>query len=109
MSAIIRRRAIQAALLVFALATAPFAAAHFWPTGARFVPPSLLSLLCVVSLSYALLVWRTKWVFSKLFPSQPLLAHLSTSEKDLRRHRVAAGIGLLLSAFLAVRWLNSIL
>ena len=109
MSAIIRRRAIQAAILVLALATVPFAAAQFWPTGARFVPPSLLSLVCVVSLFYALLVWRTKWVFSKLVPGQPLPAHLSTSEKDLRRHRVAAGIGLLLSGFLAALWLKSIL
>src|SRR6266513_5329895 len=99
MSAIIRRRAIQAAILVLALASAPFAAAQFWPTGARFVPPSLLSLVCVGSLFYALLVWRTEWVFFRLFPGQPLPTHLSTSE-DLRRHRVAAGIGLFVSAFL---------
>jgi hypothetical protein len=109
MSAIIRRRAIQAAILVLALATAPFAAAQFWPTVARFVPPSLLSLVCVASLLYALLVWRTEWVFFKLFPGHPFPAQLSTSEKDLRRHRVAAGIGLLFSGFLAALWLKSIL
>ena len=93
---LVRRRAAQGIVLVALVAGAPFIAAALWPESAKYVPPSLLSILVLVSVAYALLVWRTD--------PPPV-----TSAKARYGHRIAAGVGLLLSAFLSILWVRSLL
>jgi hypothetical protein len=102
---LIRRRAAQGLIFVLLVASAPFIANALWPDGAKYVPPPLLSMLVLPSVFYALVIWRTEWVFKVMFQRHPPPATLATVTNG---HRVGAGVGLLLSAFLTVLWLRSL-
>lgn len=103
---LVRRRAAQGMVLVVVVAGAPFIAGALWPDSAKYVPPSFLSMLVLGSVAYALLVWRTESVFKALFQDH---APPVTLAKVTNGHRIGAGVGLLLSAFLSVLWVRSLI
>jgi hypothetical protein len=105
-ASLVRRRAAQGIILVVLVASAPVVAGALWPDSAKFVPPPLLSMLVLLSVFYALLIWRSQWVFKAVFQGHLPPAKLVSVTQG---HRIGAGIGLLLSAFLAVLWLRSLI
>jgi hypothetical protein len=76
--------------------------AALWPAHAHFFPPTVLLMVILLATFYSVMVWRTEWIGSKLFPGQTLPV--------VRRHdRFIAVIGLMLSVLLTGIWIRSVL
>ena len=105
---LVRRRVVQACLVLVALAALPSAAIRLVPSAAPYVPPFLLSAVAAFSVAEALLAWRTEWFVAKLFPRQQLPTTLPFSAKERRNAAVGACAGLLVSLGLAIIWLRSL-
>jgi len=104
-ASLVRRRAVQGILVVLMAVGVPIAASSLWPEGTRYFPPPLLVLLVLLTTLNALLAWRAESFFHTLFPGHvpPVLL---TSARNLR---ISASVGLVVSAFLAVLWLKSLI
>jgi hypothetical protein len=108
-SALIRRRAAQAIVLVVLLVFAPVAARELWPSTANFVPPALLLLLTALTVFVALAAWRPEWLGGVLFADSLSPERLARLKKQCHRQRVSAAIGLFVTGVLIAVWVKSLL
>lgn len=107
--AIIRRRAAEAILLIMLLVSAPFIVDFFVPSMSRFVPPSMLLLIVLLTTFNVLLVWRTQWLASKLFSIENVSVEHVFSQQSRRNAVIGAIIGIVISLFMLAIWLRILL
>ncbi len=98
----LRSKVIVAIALILAVFALDYFGATLWPRYAKFFPPSPLLILLIVTIFYALMVWRTEWMVSKLFPGQ-------TAPEVRSRDRLIAVISTLLTIALMGFWIRSLL
>lgn len=99
---------LQACLVLGILWLTPEVTERYAPSVARYVPPFFLTLLALLSLAYALLVWRTRRVLDWLFPGCAMLLP-AWSRREKMGQSVSAWTGVLVSAALFVLWLWKVL
>lgn len=75
----------------------------YWPSGARFFPPFLLTSLLLVTVGYALLVWRPRQVLGRLFPGCAFETSRMTQRERMGAN-VSAFAGVAVSSVLCVVW-----
>ena len=106
---LIRRRVVQGVAVVLLLAALPEAAQRWVPSVARYVPPFLLSSLVLISILYALTVWRTRWVLALLLPGQELGSREQLSPERRRNEAIAASVSVGVAVTLLAMWVASLL
>lgn len=106
---LLRARAIQAIAIVVVLATVPQIASAFLPSAAKYFPPPLLSMLVLGSAFNALLVWRSEWLLSRLFPGVSALDIGVVKNASAKAQRLGAAIGLAFSIVSVILWVRSFL
>jgi hypothetical protein len=99
----IRRRAVQAMVLVAVLGFGPVVVRELWPSAASYVPPPMLLLLIALSALLALAAWRTEWFFGDASE------RIAKIRNELHRLRVSAAIGLFVTEVLIALWVKSLL
>jgi hypothetical protein len=87
----------------------PHIASAMWPSAAKYFPPSLLSILVLGSSFYALLVWRSEWLLSRMFPGVSGLDISGAQYTPAKAERLGAAIGLVVSGLLVTLWVRSVL
>jgi hypothetical protein len=105
---VLKRRLIQAAVLISAVVLLPELAAMFLPSVAAYVPPGLLSLLLIVSFGYAAIVWRTQDVVSWLFRGYKIQMPVRSAREEAAANW-SAWIGVVVSSALLCRWMWGVL
>ena len=98
----VRAKVIAGIALIVIVVGLNYVGAALWPQHAKFFPPSLLLMCALLTAFDALMVWRTEWMVSKLFPGE--------AAPPVRPHdRLAAWIGVVFTVVLAALWVRSLL
>ena len=108
-TALIRRRAIQAMVLVAVLAFGPVMARELWPSASSYVPPPLLLLSTMATCALVLAAWRTEWLVTALFAEVEASRLMEKVRDELPRLRIAAAVALLVDGLLIALWVRSLL
>jgi hypothetical protein len=106
---LVRRRAVQAILIITVLALLSYTAEFLSSSIARFIPPFVLSLIVLLSVVNALLVWRTQWLISKLFSIEEIPVQLVLPGQGRRNAEISAYVGLVFSVVMLILWFRSLL
>ncbi|MGE5523884.1 MAG: hypothetical protein ACM3SS_09210 [Rhodospirillaceae bacterium] len=105
---VLKRRLIQAAILLCAVVVLPEFASTYLPGAAPYVPPGVVSLLVLLSFGYAAVVWRTHHVLAWLFPGCNIELPLQCAREKTTAN-VSAWIGVAVSVAVLGRWLWGVL
>ena len=95
--------------VVMVLVALPHIASAIWPAVAKYFPPPLLSILVLSSSFYALLVWHSNWLLSRLFPGFSAIDIRRIQNTPAKAERLGATIGLAVSGLLVILWVRSFL
>lgn len=108
MREIIRKRAIQASVLLGALLAFPHALTLILPQYSASLPPTLLLMLIVMSVIEGLLAWRTSWTIRKIIGDTPE-ASAFLKNMNTRPHAIGAAISISVSSLLLFIWLKGLI
>jgi hypothetical protein len=97
----LRLKAAGGIATVLAVISLNYAGATLWPRYAHFFPPTLLLIVVLLTVFYSLMVWRTEWIVSKLFPGQ-------TAPVVSKNDRFIALISVVLAVMVTGIWIRSL-